>query len=606
MKTLYNNRHFILAPLILLITVLVFVILYNDKQSRINLYLEQQSSLALSQYKSVYNSYEMVAHSIFILVGSSELVKDVYRKTYSTDDLELQDTYRQELYNLLNPRYLKFKELGLEQLHFHTKENYSFLRFHKPDWHGDDLSDIRYSIRFVNQYKHFISGFELGRVVHGFRYVFPISDNNGIHLGSVETSISSDYFIQAIQKSFDSIAVSFIVDKNMTNEHLFEESTTIYQPSYESSNYLSIKANVPEEESKFKKLFTKKILDEIEMKLNLRELFSVYNKVQGESILATFIPIRELHENKVAAYIVSYKTSSYLDELSNDFIKLIVFTILGLIGFYILIAKLIVSMHKISTQKDDEIEQEKILRQRDNLLYQQSKMASLGEMISNIAHQWRQPLNAISTAASGMKLQSELGILEKETITKTTDNIVNYTQYLSKIIDEFRNFIKQDQAKVDTTIDSIIRKSLLLISSKIKNSNIEVIDTNSLQTSIHTFENELIQSILKITQNAIEALSKDSHQDDKLILISTYINESNLYISIQDSAHGIKEEHLEKIFDPYFTTKHQSQGVGLGLYVTYQIVTTQLNGKIEVANKTFLYNHKEHFGAEFLISLPLS
>jgi signal transduction histidine kinase len=605
MKTLYNTRHFILAPFILLITVLVFVILYNDKQSRINLYLNQQSSLALSQYKSVYNSYEMVANSIFILVGSSELVKDVYRKIYSTDDLALQDTYRQELYNLLNPRYLKFKELGLEQLHFHTKDNHSFLRFHKPEWHGDDLSDIRYSIRFVNQYKHFISGFELGRVVHGFRYVFPISDSNGIHLGSVETSISSDYFIQAIQKSFDSITVSFIVDKNMTNEHLFEASDSIYQPSYESNNYLSIKTNVYEKESEFKKLFNKKILDSIDIKLNLRELFSIHNKVQGKSILATFIPIRELHENKVAAYIVSYKESSYLDELSNDFIKLIVFTILGLIGFYILIAKLIVSMYKISIQKDDEIEQEKILRQRDNLLYQQSKMASLGEMISNIAHQWRQPLNAISTAASGMKLQSELGILEKETITKTTDNIVNYTQYLSKIIDEFRNFIKQDQAKVDTTIDSIIRKSLLLISSKIKNSNIEIINSNSLQTSIHTFENELIQSILKITQNAIEALSKDTHQDDKLILISTYIDESNLYISIQDSAHGIKEEHLEKIFDPYFTTKHQSQGVGLGLYVTYQIVTTQLNGKIEVSNKTFSHNHKEHFGAEFLISLPL-
>ncbi|MCK9337046.1 MAG: ATP-binding protein [Arcobacteraceae bacterium] len=606
MKTLYNIRHFVLAPFILLITILVCVILYNDKQSRINLYLNQQSSLALSQYKSVYNSYEMVAQSIFILIGSSELVKDIYRKTYSTDDLLLQDIYRQELYTLLNPRYLRFKELGLEQLHFHTRTNHSFLRFHKPDWHGDDLSEIRYSISFVNQYKHFISGFELGRVVHGFRYVFPITDNNGIHLGSVETSISSDYFIQAIKKSFDSIAVSFIVDKNMTNDHLFEESNLLYQPSYESTDYLSMRTNIIEKESELKELFSAKISDDINTKISQRELFSIYNKVKGNSILATFIPIRELHENKVAAYIVSYKQSSYLDELSNDFIKLIAFAIIGLIGFYILIAKLIVSMYKISTQKDDEIEQEKILRQRDNLLYQQSKMASLGEMISNIAHQWRQPLNAISTAASGMKLQSELDILEKDTIIKTTDNIVNYTQYLSKIIDEFRNFIKQDQSKINTTIESILRKSLLLISSKIKNSNIEIINNNSLETTIYIFENELIQSILKITQNAIEALSKDTHKDDKLIIISTYIDENNLYISIQDSAHGIKEEHIEKIFDPYFTTKHQSQGVGLGLYVTYQIITTQLNGHIKVVNKTFTYNGKEHFGAEFVISLPIN
>ncbi|GEM_PF-3881531 len=231
MRTFYNIRHFILIPLFLLLASLVFAILYNDKISRIGLYLDQQSSLALSQYKSVYNSYDMVARSIFILVGSSELVKDVYRKTYATDSLELQNLYRKELYDLLYPRYAKFRELGLEQLHFHTKTNHSLLRFHKPDWYDDDLTDIRYSIKFTNQYQKFISGFELGRVVHGFRYVFPISDNNGIHLGSVETSISSDYFIQAIQKTFDSISTSFIVDKTMTEAHLFDDTNSKYQAS---------------------------------------------------------------------------------------------------------------------------------------------------------------------------------------------------------------------------------------------------------------------------------------------------------------------------------------------------------------------------------------
>lgn len=529
MRTFYNIRHLILVPLFLLLAALVFTILYRDKTSRIELYLNQQSSLALSQYKSVYNSYDMVAKSIFILVGSSELVKDVYRKTYATEDLELHNQYRKELYDLLYQRYGKFRELGLEQLHFHTKTNHSFLRFHKPDWYGDDLTDIRYSIKFTNQYQKFISGFELGRVVHGFRYVFPIADNNGVHLGSVETSISSDYFIQAIQKTFDSIATSFIVDKTMTEAHLFDDTNSKYQPSFESDLYLSLK-EFEQQNTNLKTEFSNAIKQKINEKIANKELFSIHNNVNGKTILATFVPIRELHENKVAAYIVSYKESPYIDEVESDFSLLVYLLSGGIVVFYFLISKLLKSMHQIAIKKDEEIEREKILRQRDNLLYQQSKMASLGEMISNIAHQWRQPLNAISTAASGLRLQSELGILEQKDILKTSDNIVNYTQYLSKIIDEFRNFIKQDKTTTDVTIESILYKSILLIDSKIKNTGIEIINQNKLDLVINTYENELIQSILKIIQNSIEALMKDSVTNDKIILISTHTHKTMNYI----------------------------------------------------------------------------
>jgi signal transduction histidine kinase len=604
MRTFYNIRHLILVPLFLLLASLVFTILYKDKTSRIELYLNQQSSLALSQYKSVYNSYDMVAKSIFILVGSSELVKDVYRKTYATEDLELHNQYRKELYDLLYQRYGKFRELGLEQLHFHTKTNHSFLRFHKPDWYGDDLTDIRYSIKFTNQYQKFISGFELGRVVHGFRYVFPIADNNGVHLGSVETSISSDYFIQAIQKTFDSIATSFIVDKTMTEAHLFDDTNSKYQPSFESDLYLSLK-EFEQQNTNLKTEFSNAIKQKINEKIANKELFSIHNNVNGKTILATFVPIRELHENKVAAYIVSYKESPYIDEVESDFSLLVYLLSGGIVVFYFLISKLLKSMRQIAIKKDEEIEREKILRQRDNLLYQQSKMASLGEMISNIAHQWRQPLNAISTAASGLRLQSELGILEQKDILKTSDNIVNYTQYLSKIIDEFRNFIKQDKTTTDVTIESILYKSILLIDSKIKNTGIEIINQNKLDLVINTYENELIQSIIKIIQNSIEALMKESVKDDKIILIYTYTQDNELYISIQDSGHGIDEEYLPKVFEPYFTTKHQSQGVGLGLYVTYQIVTEQLKGNITVTNKHFIHNGSELYGAEFIVSIPI-
>lgn len=602
----YKYKHIILAPIFLILFLFIALFLLKDQSSRIQIYLDQQSSMAQGQYANVYNSYETIAKSVFILIGNSELVRSAYRNFYQTTDLEQQNQFRQGIFELLNQRYASFRELGLEQLHFHTKDNHSLLRFHKPDWYGDDLSDIRYSVKFVNEYKRFISGFELGRVVHGFRYVFPISDSNGIHLGSVEVSISSDYFLQAIHRSFDAITTSFIVDKSLSEGYLFDNPNSTYYISHENENYLSAKSTKHDDkELVIKKSFISGIKNEVNNNIAKKELFSIYNKVDNKSIVATFIPIRDLKSNRVVAYLVSYKYSPYLDELNSDFLKIFILIPIVMILFYILIIKLIKLLNKITQQKDDEIEQEKILRQRDNLLYQQSKMASLGEMISNIAHQWRQPLSAISTAASGLKLQSELGVLEQKDVIKTSDNIVNYTLYLSKIIDEFRNFVKQDTVKIDTNLKTILDKSLLLIDSKLKNLPIMVINQNTLDTKLCTYENEIIQSIIKILQNAIEVLLKDEHEDDKIIIISTFLEKDTINISIQDSGHGIQEENMDKIFDPYFTTKHQAQGVGLGLYVAYQIITNQLKGNIQVSNKNFSLNNKEYFGAEFLITLPI-
>lgn len=231
------------------------------------------------------------------------------------------------------------------------------------------------------------------------------------------------------------------------------------------------------------------------------------------------------------------------------------------------------------------------IKNRENLLIQQSKMASLGEMIGNIAHQWRQPLSLISTAASGMKLQKEFDQLDDTTFTETIDNITNTTKFLSQTIDDFQNYLKEDKIKKEFNVNSSINKILSMLKGSFKNHDINIILDLNEGLFIDSYENELNQAILNILNNAKDALL-DIEKTNRYIHIKTHKEAEKIIIEIIDNAGGIKESILNKIFEPYFTTKHKSQGTGLGLYMTHKIITTSMNGEIKITNVSHKFNDK--------------
>jgi len=255
-------------------------------------------------------------------------------------------------------------------------------------------------------------------------------------------------------------------------------------------------------------------------------------------------------------------------------------------------------------------------RNKDIILHQQSKMASMGEMIGNIAHQWRQPLNLISTAASRIKLEEALGTLTKEKQEESISAILKSTDYLSKTIDDFREFFNPNKLLLDISTKTLFEKTFQLISARFKNKDIDI-KTDIADFNMITYENELIQSLINILNNSIDAL-EEKDIENKVVFFSIEkitdcklnkcklegCNNSCVKITIKDNAGGIKESNLSKIFDAYFTTKHQSQGTGIGLYMTYQIILKHLSGHIEVKNDIFTYENKEYKGAEFTIMLP--
>jgi PAS domain S-box-containing protein len=240
------------------------------------------------------------------------------------------------------------------------------------------------------------------------------------------------------------------------------------------------------------------------------------------------------------------------------------------------------------------------------MMYHQAKIASLGEMLGNIAHQWRQPLSLISTSATGTKLKKELGLLNDIELIENMDNINETSQYLSKTIDDFRNFFSiDDSSNVEVSLEKVIEKSISLIKDSFKSSNVKIIKDYNLSSDLFVCnENLFLQALINILNNANDALSsREDKSLEKYVFINLKKEENSISLKIKDNAGGIPENIIDKIFDPYFTTKHQSQGTGIGLYMTNQIITKHLKSEVIVENSTYVYKDKEYTGASFNLIL---
>lgn len=243
-------------------------------------------------------------------------------------------------------------------------------------------------------------------------------------------------------------------------------------------------------------------------------------------------------------------------------------------------------------------------KEKDRMLLQQSRIAALGEMIGNIAHQWRQPLSSIKTITSGIKIRKKAGLIDENEIESGLNKIIEYTDYLSQTINDFRFFFKKEREKEQFKLEQVINRAISLTEASFKNSHISVdLDIQNSSSEYIGYPNELAQVILNILNNAKDVFI-DRGAKDKWVKISLKHNIDLYTICIYDSAGGVANDVILKIFDPYFTTKHQSQGTGMGLYMSKQIVEKHFKGSLTVSNEEFFVNQKRYFGACFRILLP--
>ena len=247
----------------------------------------------------------------------------------------------------------------------------------------------------------------------------------------------------------------------------------------------------------------------------------------------------------------------------------------------------------LDTIKELQVKDETI-KARESQLFQQSKMAEMGEMIGNIAHQWRQPLSVINTIVAIMKEKNLKDVLEQDDVAKKLHRIENSISYMSETIEDFMHYYKPDKEKEKFSLRKAVAKSLEVVRASFESSKIEVHVTGDHSLDIYGYRNEYIQVIVSILSNAKDILNQRQVIAPK-IEIEFYHEENDVLLFIQDNGGGIPEDIIQKVFDPYFTSKHQSQGTGLGLYISKMIIEQSMGGSLEVNN------HKE--GALFIIRM---
>ncbi len=266
-----------------------------------------------------------------------------------------------------------------------------------------------------------------------------------------------------------------------------------------------------------------------------------------------------------------------------------------------MVAKVEDNVTNLQTKIKEEVDKNK---ETNEQLFKSEKMAAMGEMIGNIAHQWRQPLSVITISSTGIQFQNELGSLTDEKLNTACETINKNAQYLSQTIEDFRNFIKGDREKVHFKLKENIDSFIQLIEGSMKNHDIKVILNIDEKIELYSYPNELNQCLINLFNNAKDAM-KERNIENRIIFLNAFIENENVVIVMKDNAGGISEAFMGNIFEPYFTTKHKSQGTGLGLHMSWKIIVEGFGGTIEAENENFNWEGEEMQGAVFTIKFKI-
>lgn len=223
------------------------------------------------------------------------------------------------------------------------------------------------------------------------------------------------------------------------------------------------------------------------------------------------------------------------------------------------------------------------LRKKDQLLLVQSRHAAMGEMIGNIAHQWRQPLNMLALLVQELPIIYRKGEFSIEYLDSQTKKMLDTIRYMSKTIDDFRSFSSPDREKVDFAILETVEKTVSLLEGSLKTHQVKVVVVAEPEIIVHGYPNDFSQALLNIIINARDALVSRGVQPP-WIRIEIGRKGEHCVVTVTDNAGGIPQDIIGRVFDPYFSTKGPDHGTGLGLYMTKMIVEKNMGGRISVRN----------------------
>ncbi|MDX4048652.1 sensor histidine kinase [Aliarcobacter skirrowii] len=244
-------------------------------------------------------------------------------------------------------------------------------------------------------------------------------------------------------------------------------------------------------------------------------------------------------------------------------------------------------------------------RKKDIIMFQQARFASLGEMLNNIAHQWRQPLGSITMIIQSFQTKMRVNKLSPEFVEQKVKDALLLAQNMSNTLDDFKNFFSPNRSKNSFFIKDCVEHSIELSKYFLNKENIKIDLIVKKDKQITTFYNELSHTLLNIISNSKDALVSSVNKNDRIIKIIVNSKKNFVFINIIDNGGGVPDDILPKIFEPYYTTKYKSAGTGIGLYMSKQIIEKHLNGEISCKNIKLEVDKKVFKGASFTITIPI-
>lgn len=349
------------------IEVLLYFIANYYVENKMNLYLKTLRQNRVNEFNIVYNSFKNRSDIVYNELINTDEIKDIFK--YATLN-EKKDRSREALYNKLKESYKRLKNSNIRQLHFHLPSNESFIRFHRPKKYGDDLSSTRKTVAFVNKNRASIDGFEEGKIYNGFRFVYPLFDNNESYLGSVEISTPSFLMESFMHKNMLNVYVS--VKKEVVDKKLFEDEKSNYVESF-IPGYVSVKskAHIENIDTYMMEIFKNGNKEFIDDKLRKNSVFSYYFIKDNSAYVLNSIPLQNPISKDYVGYISFLNKDSYIYDIRYDNVYL--FLLLLFLNAIIFIAYY---RHKL-----DLI----LLRKNvDELSLEKSKIINILDSVNNI------------------------------------------------------------------------------------------------------------------------------------------------------------------------------------------------------------------------------
>ncbi len=259
---------------------------------------------------------------------------------------------------------------------------------------------------------------------------------------------------------------------------------------------------------------------------------------------------------------------------------------------------------------EDKVTKEVIRnREKDQIMYQHARLAAMGEMIGNIAHQWRQPLNALTILIQGFGTKSMAGKLDQAFIDKQVDEGLRLAEQMSNTIEDFRNFFSPHRDREYFSLEKSLNDTLELVEFFCKDEHIDIEVKSKEDMRVFGYSNEFSQVILNLINNARDNFRHKNINDERKILIKVEKRvkpKQFAMISFIDNGGGIDPKIKDRIFEPYFTTKHKSTGTGIGLYMSKQIIEKQMQGLVTMKNiQSKMGGDKIYKCAQFIIAIPI-